>query len=864
MPRWVRWSAAGIGGVLALLFLALAIAAWAVYRSLPELDGRSELAGLASPATIRRDALGTAVIQASNRLDAARALGFVHAQERFFDMDLARRSAAGELSALFGKIALERDKTRRMHRLRARLTARYALMDAADRALLEAYTQGVNAGLSQLADRPWPYLLLRARPQPWQAVDSLLVIGEMYWMLQGSSLDGGFERAWLRERLGDARFDWLEPHGGHWDAALDGSIGPALALPDAGLFDTRAASPPGTATSASSAPAASEALPADAAAATASPPTPSSSSPSTPSHASHPTSSGLPASLASPDAPSTPAYPSHASASGLSLSTWAASVLASRTPPDEVPEGVLGSNQWAVAGSRTDSGAAMLANDMHLALGVPSIWFRAQFEIGRGGDALRATGVTLPGLPAMVVGANGAVAWGFTNAYGQWFDWIRIPPELPARRLTHVQEHIAVKGEAEVVLDVVELDGDPIVREADGIRYAVHWIADDGAAYTLALDELLGARDVQAALAIAHRCGMPHQNFMVADRAGHIAWTVAGRLWTGSRAAAWARFLAPEAPRPAWRDPADAPVVIDPPGGQLWTANNRTLGGAEALALGDGGFDLGARAQQIRDRLGALTVVDEPALERLQLDDEARFMQGWAGRVAAATDGSPRHAEVLALLRGWNGRADADEAAYRLVRGVRLRTLDALWAAWALPFLGPPPADSAPRVAWHARFEYAAALALDQRPLYLLPRPYETWDAFLLAQVDAEVDAMTGHGLSPLADASWGQANASHIRHVLSRAVPALAALLDMPSVPQGGDGNLPHVTGPNFGQSERLVVTPGHEARATLSMPGGQSGHPMSPYYGAGHQDWVDHVPTPLLAGRAQHTLALVPAATP
>jgi penicillin amidase len=361
-------------------------------------------------------------------------------------------------------------------------------------------------------------------------------------------------------------------------------------------------------------------------------------------------------------------------------------------------------------------------------------------------------------------------------------------------------------------------------------------------------------------MAIAHRCGMPHQNLMVADQAGHIAWTLAGKLGAGSRAESWARFREPGTPRPGWLDPEKSPVVMDPPDGRLWTANNRVLGGAKADPIGDGGFDLGARAQQIRDRLASLSTADEAALARIQLDDEARFMRAWAGRVAAAADGSPRHADVLALVRRWNGRADADEAAYRLVRGVRLRTLDALWAAWTGPFLEPAPSDPAHRIGWHARFEYAASLALDQRPAYLLPRPYDTWGAFLLAQVDAEVDDMTNHGQQALADATWGDANASRIQHVLSRAVPLLSRLLDMPSLPQGGDGNLPHVAGPAFGQSERLVVAPGREAHATLSMPGGQSGHPMSPYYGAGHGDWVDHVATPLLAGRTQHTLLLVP----
>jgi penicillin amidase len=785
--RGLRAAAWALAAIVALLALLAAFAWAAMHRSVPALDGDLRLPGLGAPLAIERDALGTAVLRGANRLDVARGLGFVHAQERFFEMDLARRSAAGELSALFGPIALDHDRARRVHRLRTRLAARFAQMDEADRTLLQAYAAGVNAGLDRLDARPWQYLLLRARPEPWQPVDSLLVIGEMYWMLQASSVDGGFERALLRRRAGDALFEFLEPRGGRWDAALDGSVSPPLVLPGPELLDLR-----------------------------------------------------------------------HARAASGLRPPAGRFALAWETPGPR--EALVGSNDWALAAARTSGGGALLADDMHLGLSAPSIWFRAQFEIGRGDGAIRAEGVTLPGLPAIVVGSNGAVAWGFTNAYGQWFDWIELPADLPPARLARGVEHIAVKGGAAVDFPVAELDGAPVARERDGRSYAVRWIADQGEAYNLALDGLLGARDVDGALAIAQRAGMPHQNFVAADRAGHIGWTIAGRLWSGPRGDRYGRFEAPGLAPAGWLAPAAAPRVKDPAGGQLWTANARQLGGADGEAIGDGGFDLGARAQQIRDRLAAAPRHDEASLRAIQLDDDAPFMRSWRDRVLPVVAASPAHAQAAALLRAWNGRADADQAGYRLLRGVRLRSLDALWAAWTTPLLGDAQADADRRIGWHGMFEYSAAQALDARPAHLLPPPFRSWDEFVLAQVDAVSAEMTQGGRRPLAQASWGEANASRIRHVLSRAVPALARLLDMPSRPQGGDANLPHVAGPAFGQSERFVVSPGHEERATLSMPGGQSGHPLSPYYGAGHAAWADGAPTPLLAGPAQHVLRLAP----
>ena len=802
--RLIVWT---LLAILALAALLVAGALWQVHRSVPTLDGQARVPGLQSPVTIARDERGTAVVKGANRLDVARGLGFVHAQERFFEMDLTRRSAAGELSALFGPLAIERDKARRAHRLRATLTARFATMNADERALLQAYADGVNAGLAQLGAKPWQYLLLRADPTPWQPVDSLLVIGEMFWMLQGNSVDEGLERAQLRECVGGELFDWLEPRGGKWDAALDGSVLTPGAMPGPDVLDLR--------------------------------------------------------SLA-PTAPASAVGPAVVR-SGEPLFLDDAAVPSRHEP-------LVGSNNWAVSGARSVSGDAMLANDMHLGLGVPSIWFRAQFEIG--GDApIRAEGVTLPGVPALVAGSNGHVAWGFTNSYGQWFDWIKVPTPPDPSLVTHLTETIAVKGGADVKLDVVQFAALPVVERNGAQSYALHWVADIGDAYGLALDDMLKAGDVQAALRVAAASGIPEQNLLVADAHGAIAWTIAGarlnaRLPTTAN---FGRFVDAanlgQLQRPLLTRPGDPVLPFDPDpfDGQLWTANARTYEAqatsppAFGTTIGDGGYDLGARAQQIRERLKATPKFDEKTLGAIHFDDEALFLRPWAGRIAAIAASSTSRPEITKLLTDWNGRADADQAGYRLVSEVRKRVLDALWTAWSEPLVkaGQCPAR---KFDWHARFEYPAEEALDRQPPHLLPRGFASWDAFMLAQIDATVADMTRNGTRPLAQATWGEVNRSHIGHVLSRALPILSRVLDMPSVAQSGDRNMPHVAAPAFGQSERLVVAPGQEERATLAMPGGQSGHPMSPYYGAGHADWVAGRPTPLLAGTPQHVLTLSP----
>jgi penicillin amidase len=157
------------------------------------------------------------------------------------------------------------------------------------------------------------------------------------------------------------------------------------------------------------------------------------------------------------------------------------------------------------------------------------------------------------------------------------------------------------------------------------------------------------------------------------------------------------------------------------------------------------------------------------------------------------------------------------------------------------------------------QFEGVAWPLVTQRPANLLPRRFANWDALLedaARQVRRDLSAK-----GPLSQRTWGEQNTARICHPLSMALPAFARQwLCMPSDPLPGDSNMPRVAGPDFGASERMVVSPGHEVDGFIHMPGGQSGNPLSPYWGAGHEDWVHGRATPFLPGHAEHTLQLVP----
>ena len=176
-----------IGLVCTLLVIVVGLTVYlAVRGSLPALDGELSLQGLSSAVVVERDALGVTTVRGSDRLDVARATGFVHAQDRFFQMDLMRRAAAGEISALVGPGALELDKRRRFHRLRSVAREIVARSSPRERALLDAYAEGVNAGLQRLAVRPFEYLILQARPERWLAEDTILVAHAMFFQLNDS------------------------------------------------------------------------------------------------------------------------------------------------------------------------------------------------------------------------------------------------------------------------------------------------------------------------------------------------------------------------------------------------------------------------------------------------------------------------------------------------------------------------------------------------------------------------------------------------------------------------------------------------------------------------------------------------------
>jgi penicillin amidase len=220
-----------LGSLCVFVIGLFAVAYFMLWASLPHVSGTKLLPGLSSTVTIERDALGIPTIRGKTRLDVARATGFTHAQDRFFQMDLLRRSAAGQLSELLGPKAIEIDKSRRIHGFRELVGVVYEQLPDEQRQLINAYAEGVNAGLQSLQARPFEYFLLSSKPTLWRPEDCLLIGYALFFDLQDSTGVYDLTRACLKESLPESVYAFFNKNGSFWEAPLDGSQTAMLPIP---------------------------------------------------------------------------------------------------------------------------------------------------------------------------------------------------------------------------------------------------------------------------------------------------------------------------------------------------------------------------------------------------------------------------------------------------------------------------------------------------------------------------------------------------------------------------------------------------------------------------------------------------------
>ena len=817
--------------IIVALVAIIALAGRAYFRrSLPVIDGVVSVTGISAPVEIVRDADAIPHIFASTRLDALFGLGYVHAQDRLWQMEVQRRIVHGRLSEVFGASAIPQDRFLRTVGLgRASRAAWKSLPDGA-RNEVDAYVAGVNGFVathhgSQL---PPEFALLRFEPEPWSGVDVLAWVKMLAWDLSANySLE--LLRHDLVRTVGERRMRQLTP-----PYAADG-----LSILGHGAFQV------GAGQNVSPAPATSRLKGLD--------------------------DNERPHSLASLGSR---AVDSWFHALGRSLSQGEG--LVTNVLLDGGRTEALGSNNWVVDGTLSATGKPLLANDPHLNGRIPSTWYLAHMS---GGD-FDVIGATLPGTPAVALGRNRFVAWGATNVAADVEDLYRerVDPSGSSAEfrgtqepVTIVPETINVKGGRPVRFDVRITRHGPLVSDAINLNnaelrrgpkppplepLAFRWTALDPDDTTivsfLKLNQARNWTDFTSAL---RDFVVPSQNFVYADVQGHIGYLAPGRIpvrahgdgalpvdgWSGEYE--WIGRVPFE----------QLPHVIDPPEHFIVTANNRP-------APSDYPFFLGLdwpepyRAQRIVDLLRQYATTQGPSAHRFTPHDFARMQADTVSLHALAlvplllAHAHPEGAadrQAFDLVRRWNGDATGDSAGA------------AIFEAWFLELAPALVGDELGRIVldeYQGRFSFITRFVVNT-----LASPDSPWcdDVTTKGKHETCDEAVTNAFHKAVVVLSqrlggqpsrwrWDAIHRAIFPHQGLGAVAVLRPLLSR-SVANGGDWSTVNVGTVSAIQpyeqhsvaSYRQIVdlSPANDSRFVDAV--GETGHPLSRHYDDFLEDW-------------------------
>ncbi|MHA1113592.1 MAG: penicillin acylase family protein [Alphaproteobacteria bacterium] len=788
MPRRI---ARALGGV-ALLFVGLLALGWVwLTGSLPQTGGRIAIPDLSAPVTIGRDRKGIAFIRAETDLDAYRALGFLHAQERLFQMELGRRVGQGRLSELFGAATLPTDRFMRTLDLYRLAQTSYEGLAAETRAAIDAYTGGVNAFLTtRRGALPPEFVFLGLTPEPWRPRDSL-VWGRLMALRLSDNWHDELLRARLATRLPPERVTELFP-----DADGDG---PATLAALASLY------------------------------------------------------------------------------ADLALDRIADAWPAELAPLDA-------SNAWAVAGARTATGAPILANDPHLGLDTPSVWYLVRIDT----PARSIVGVTAPGVPFHLLGHNGQIAWGFTTTHSDTQDFFieKLDPEDPDRYLSPGgtlpfavrTETIRVRGGDPVTLTVRASRHGPILSDIDADSRAAappgHVLAlatpalatDDRTAE--ALHRLNRARDWPGFVAALRSFHSPQQNILYADRAGDIGFYAPGRVpiraagdglspapgWTGTHD--WTGYI-PFADLPHGRNPAS---------GLLVNANNRVANGAAGARLA-AIWPAPYRAQRVIERLGTRAGLGADDMTAIQGDAVSLAARALLPLLLAPPTASPRAESARDLLRAWDGGMDRG-APEPLIYAAWTRALERLlfadelgedYAGYRLVRPRVLIATLTRNTAWCDDTATAAS---------------ENCAARVAAALEAALDRLTARHGEDIAAWRWGDDHIATFRHRVIARLPVIGGLIGARLATDGGESTVNRGTAVFddsdrpfahvMGATLRAVYDLNDLDRSRFMIVPGQSANPLSPHFADLVHPWRDldfvTLPRSPAPGRITDTLTLVP----
>ena len=793
---------------------------WFIYRPLPQLDGSISLPGLQKEVSVERDNWGVPHIRASSLEDAVEAQGYVMAQDRLWQLDLMRRASRGQLSEIVGPLALKSDKQFRTFGFSRAAERDFAAMDKDSRALMEAYAHGVNAFIEQhQKSLPLEFTLLRYKPQPWQPTDSLVIAGYMYQTLT-DTWERELDRAKVEERVGadrskdlfavDAPMDHFVV--GDPDVPNDGSQASRVDPDDEDDDDDV------------------------------------------------PTDTILKAAVPGAGGVRTPE-----TFADVTSALWPSIEGYIEETQSEIRQG-LGSNNWVVSGAHTATGKPLLANDTHLELSVPPIWY----EIHLSAPNYNAKGFTLPGAPLIVIGHNDRIAWGFTNngadvqdLYIETFN----PAAADEYRVNGVwvkaqvfDEAIHIKGQPDEHLKVFVTRHGPVVhREADKV-YALRWTALEPAGLGSTYNWLSTAKNWREFREIMKRVWGPGQNAVYADMDGNIGYVMAARVPIRKKGHG-------EIPVPGDTDAYEwtgyipfeqLPQALNPDSGLIVTANARVVGPNYKPYLTDR-WEEPYRTARIYDLLHDKTDLRPIDMLKVETDTFSFPHVFLADQISAASKTAqpkdPRARKLIEGLKDWNGIADADSSLVSFLVMARRAALDLILE----PYLGDTNLYSWRSTAFLQK-------VLTDRPAKWLPPAYKNYDELLAATADRAVSMLAEQTKSDrVEDWQWKELNSLDMLHPIGRE-GFLKHLLSITGKPQSGTGYSVRAATKRHGPSMRFIANLANWDDSILLIPAGESGQVGSGHYTDQFSYWYEGKPiiAPFSdaaeAKDRKHTLTLKP----
>lgn len=817
MRTFVRISSWVLGF---LVILGGAVAWWFIYRPLPQLDGSIGLPGLQQQVTVDRDNWGVPHIRAASVEDAAEAQGYVMAQDRLWQLDLLRRVARGQLSDILGKRTLEIDKDFRTLGLGRIADREETTLEPEPRKLLEAYARGVNEFMKQHErNLPLEFSLLGYKPQPWKPADTLAISGYMYRTL-ADTREREMNRAKVTARAGADRAKELFSI----ESPLDHFVVGDPNVPNDG--SQRSATDPDEDDDDDVQP-----------------------------------DTVFKADLAKPYG-----GPSENSAVDIT-SELAESVEEFLRASNKAVRAGLGSNNWVVGGAHTATGKPLLANDTHLELMMPCIWY----EVHVTAPGWNVKGLALPGSPMIIIGHNDRIAWGFTNNGADVLDLYvetfnpAAPDEYRVKgawaKAQVIDEAIRVKGRSDEHLQVTVTRHGPVVHREGDKGYAMRWTATEPGGLANSYSWLGKARNWKEFREAMKRVWGPAQNAVYADVEGNIGYIMAARVPIRKKGHG-------EVPVPGDTDDYEwtgyipfeqLPQALNPDSGLIATANARVVGPNYKPYLTDR-WEEPYRTARIYDLLHDRRDLRVEDMLKVQTDTYSYPHVFLAEQLLAAAktvkSNDPRAQRLIDGLKDWNGIADANSASIAFLFAVRNSALKLILE----PVLG----EDTALYQW--RSTTFLQRTLTDRPSKWLPAAYKNYDELLFAAADDAVKKLAENSKGErIDDWAWKKFNSLDMFHPLGHN-NVLKAFLSITDKPQSGTIYSVRAASKTHGPAMRFVANPANWNESILLIPSGESGQPGSSHYSDQFSYWYEGKPIPAPFSDAaeskvkKHTLTLKP----